>query len=53
MADESTTEDLKAEFDAARLAGDHARLEAIGPQLYPEPAVVERIAPGSPRRRQA
>lgn len=48
MADESTTEDLKAAFDAARLAGDHGRLEAIGRQLYPEPAVEDRIAPARP-----
>ena len=34
----ATTEDLKAQFTEARLAGDHARLEAIGRQLYPEGA---------------
>lgn len=26
----------KAEFDAARLAGDHARMAELGPTLYPE-----------------
>jgi len=37
MAEPTTQDqDLKAEFDAARLAGDQARLEVIGRQLYPD-----------------
>lgn len=40
MAGEATTQDqdLKAEFDAARLAGDHVRMAELGPRLWPEPA---------------
>jgi|SoiMethySBSTD1v2_1073268.scaffolds.fasta_scaffold241889_4 hypothetical protein len=34
MADPATT--LKAEFGAARLIGDHATMERLGPRLWPE-----------------
>lgn len=47
MADAPTTQDdpdLKAEFDQARLAGDHDRMAELGPQLWPEPAAEETIA---------
>jgi integrase len=40
----ATTENLKAQFDAARFAGDYARMAEIGPRLWPEPAE-NRIAP--------
>jgi hypothetical protein len=45
MADEPTTQeqDLRAQFTEARLAGDHARLEAIGRQLYPDEPVENRM----------
>jgi hypothetical protein len=61
MPDEvtSTTEDLKAQFTEARLAGDQARVAELGPRIWPEPSPEEameqrgdvtRGAPNSRRR---
>ena len=47
MADESTTEDLAAAFEAARLANDHPRMAELGPKVYPEPAEDRMTREGS------
>ena len=37
---------LKAAFDAARIAGDHARMAELGPRLYPEPGEDRTLGEG-------